>query len=80
LKFSESDLLVRIAGENLAESVPESIGDRSEQFALGLQKFAPTRQFVCESKVKLQQDLAKTLGKSRPIIQNFQGIAFYGQM
>jgi hypothetical protein len=51
--FLGANLLVGIAGENLAQSIPESVGERSEQFALGLQQFAPNRQLVCESKVEL---------------------------
>jgi hypothetical protein len=34
-------LLVRIAGDNLAESVSESEGERCEQLAFGQQKFTP---------------------------------------
>ncbi len=41
-------MLVRIAGESLAESDRESVGERCEQFALGLQKFAPDRELACE--------------------------------
>jgi hypothetical protein len=44
-------MLVRIAGESLAESDRESVGERCEQFALGLQKFAPNRELVCESEI-----------------------------
>jgi hypothetical protein len=45
------NLLVGIAGENLAESVPESEGERCQQFALGLQKFTSNIQLACETKV-----------------------------
>jgi hypothetical protein len=44
-------MLVRVAGESLAESDRESAGERCEQFALGLQKFAPNRELACESEV-----------------------------
>ncbi len=44
-------MLVRIAGESLVESDRESAGGRCEQFALGLQKFAPNRKLACESEV-----------------------------
>jgi hypothetical protein len=51
LELSECNMLVRIAGESLAESDRESAGERCEQFALGLQKFAPHRELSCESEV-----------------------------
>jgi hypothetical protein len=44
-------MLVRIAGESLAESDRESAGERCEQFALGLQKFAQDRELACQSEV-----------------------------
>jgi hypothetical protein len=71
--FLGANLLVGIARENLASSVPESESERCEQFALGLQKFAPDRQLVREPEVNFQRGLAKELGKSRPIITNFRG-------
>jgi hypothetical protein len=50
-RAGSQDLLVRVAGENLASRVPESVGGKCEQFALGLPKFAPTWQLVRESNV-----------------------------
>jgi hypothetical protein len=43
--------MVRAAEENLTSRIPKSVGERSEQLALGLPKFPPTWQLVCESNV-----------------------------
>jgi hypothetical protein len=51
LELSECNMLVRVAGESLAESDRESTGERCEQFALGLQKFARNRELACDSEV-----------------------------
>jgi hypothetical protein len=53
-------MLVRVAGESLAESDRESAGERCEQFALGLQKFAPNRELACESEIVFLSKLQKT--------------------
>jgi hypothetical protein len=52
-KILATNLLVRIAGESLASSAPESASRRCQQCALGLQKFAPNRQLERESEVIL---------------------------
>ncbi len=39
--LSDPNLLVRIAGESLASSVPEPEAERCQQIALGLQQLAP---------------------------------------
>jgi hypothetical protein len=64
-------MLVRVAGESLAESDRESAGERCEQFALGLQKFAPNRELARESEVAFLSKLQKTLGKSHQVFQDF---------
>jgi hypothetical protein len=64
-------MLVRVAGESLAESDRESAGERCEQFALGLQKFAPHRELACESKIVFLSKLQKTLWKSHQVFQDF---------
>jgi hypothetical protein len=67
-----ANLLVRIAGENLASSAPESASERCEQCALGLQKFPPNRQFARQSKIELLLgDPKKRSGESRQIIASF---------
>jgi hypothetical protein len=43
--------MVRAAGENLAKNIAESVGERCEQFAIGLPEFPPTWQLVCESDI-----------------------------
>jgi hypothetical protein len=48
--FLGAILLVRIAGESLASSLEESVSERFEQRALGLQKLAPNRQLARQSK------------------------------
>jgi hypothetical protein len=45
--------LDRIAGESLASSVPESVSERCEQCALGLQKIAWNRELVSKPKIEL---------------------------
>jgi hypothetical protein len=53
LTFLGTNLLVRIAGESLASSAPESAGERCEQCALGLQKLAPNRQLTRQSDTEI---------------------------
>jgi hypothetical protein len=72
-------LLVRIAGESLASSAPESVSERCEQCALGLQKFTSNRQLARQYEIELLGELNKRPGKSRQIITNFRRIgAFLG--
>jgi hypothetical protein len=71
--FLDNDLLVGIARENLAFSIPKFGSERCEQFALGLQKSAPYRQLTRQSEIELQPRFDKRPGKSRPIIQNLHG-------
>jgi hypothetical protein len=67
-----ANLLVRIAGENLASSVPESASERCEQCALGLPKLAPNRQHARQSNIELLLgDPKKRSEESRQIIASF---------
>ncbi len=66
-------MLVGIAGENLASSVPEFVGERCEQFALGLQKFAPNRQLAREPEIVFQKGPARRPEKSGSVLQNLRG-------
>ncbi len=75
--LAEPNLLVRIAGESLASSAPESASERCEQCALGLQKLAPNRQLARQSEAEIQQRLPKGPDKSRPVIQNFRGAGVF---
>jgi hypothetical protein len=77
LIFPGTNLLVRIAGENLASSVPESVSEKCEQCALGLQKPPPDRQLASKPKVELQPRLPKRPGESLQVNQNFQGAGIW---
>ncbi len=74
IKFAGSHMLVRVAGENLASSAPESASERCEQCALGLQKLASNRQLARQSEIDHPQVLTRNLRCSPPIIQNLREI------
>ncbi len=77
INFLAAILLVRVAGESLASSVPESASERCEQRALGLQKFAPDWEFVCVPEIELQKRLPKRPGKPPQVLQNLREAGIY---